>query len=85
MNDPKDKLPPASDKLLRKVRELGATEIEKRKEPISSPRFHELAADVTKKSREIMFSAVDEEDIGNQTERSDLTIDRVDADDERTG
>lgn len=77
VTDSNERLPNESDGLLKKVRELGELEIEKRKEPISSNRFHELAEDVTRRSRAIMNAAAAEEATGNDTERSDESIDDV--------
>ncbi len=77
-------MPRESDRLLRKVRELGELEMEKRTEQISSPRFHELARDVTRKSREIMYRAVEEESVGDETHPTDDTINDV-AEDQKAG
>ncbi|HEV7810553.1 MAG TPA: hypothetical protein VGO64_08135 [Candidatus Limnocylindrales bacterium] len=85
MSDPNHELPHESDRLLRKVRELGELEMEKRTEQISSPRFHELARDVTQKSREIMYRAVEEEQVGNESHSTDESIDDVAAEDQKAG
>jgi hypothetical protein len=86
MSDPNDQLPRESDRLLKKVRELGELEMEKRTEQISSPRFHELAKDVTRKSREIMYRAVEEERVGDESEPTDETMNDVAAtEDQKAG
>jgi hypothetical protein len=85
MSDANEQLPQESDRLLRKVRELGELEMEKRTEEISSPRFHELARDVTRKSREIMYRAVEEERVGDLSESSDRSINDVADEDQKAG
>jgi hypothetical protein len=78
MSDAKRDVTKRSDRLLEQVRELGELEIEKRSEPISSPRFHELARQVSAKAREIRGDASDQERVGNETERGSETIQDLD-------
>ncbi|HEV7811236.1 MAG TPA: hypothetical protein VGO64_11590 [Candidatus Limnocylindrales bacterium] len=75
MPDRKDQLPDESDRLLAKVADLRELERTKRTEPISSEAFHRLAKEITKKSREIMFAAREQELSGEQSERDDRSID----------
>jgi hypothetical protein len=55
-------------------------EVEKRKraEPISSPKFHALADEVDKVSRDVFRLARDEERLGDEIPRGSDTIDDVD-------
>ncbi len=80
MTDDHDELARDSDALLGKVADLRRLETAKRREPVSSPRFHELAEAVTAKAREIMYGAQAEELAGNRTERSSTSIDDVEPD-----
>jgi hypothetical protein len=57
VQDPEDELKEDSDFLLGQVADLHRLESQKRREPISSPRFHELADAVAAKAREIMYRA----------------------------
>ncbi len=75
MPDRKDELPDESDRLLAKVADLRELERTKRGEPISSEAFHRLAREITRKSREIMFAAREQELTGDQSERDDRSID----------
>lgn len=80
MTDDHDELARDSDSLLGKVADLRRLESEKRREPVSSRRFHELAEAVTAKAREIMYRAEVEELDGNQTDRSSTSIDDAQSD-----
>jgi hypothetical protein len=57
VHDREDELAEDSERLLGEVEDLQRLESEKRREPISSPRFHELADAVAAKAREIMYRA----------------------------
>jgi hypothetical protein len=57
-----------SDALLRAVRELHELEREKRGEEMSSPEFHEMAREITDKSRDVFRIAADEERAGDELE-----------------
>lgn len=81
MSDPNDEVRRDSDELLDRVAALRRLEQEKRRMPISSARFHELAEEVTAKARAIMYGAQDEGRHGNRTQRADITIDDVGAED----
>ena len=67
-----------SDELLDDVKQLRALEEEKRREPISSPGFHVIAEEITARSREIMKTALRQEELGNSAERGEETIEDVD-------
>ena len=54
-----------SDDLLEQLTILKALEVEKRDDPMSSPRFHELATEITEVSREIFSLARHEERAGD--------------------
>jgi hypothetical protein len=75
--EPKEHLPPESDRLLEQVADLRRMEQTKRTEPISSDEFHRLAKDITRKSHDIMYAAREEEETGDRTSRSDVSIDDV--------
>jgi len=77
MAEPKNDLGSESDLLLRRIADLRSLESEKRREPISSARFQELAEAVTAKAREIMYGARDEERSGNDAEPATTSIDDV--------
>lgn len=53
-------------------------ETEKRKQAISTPEFHRLAADITAKSRDVFRIASEQEAIGDETPHADVSIDDVD-------
>jgi hypothetical protein len=63
-----------SDRLLETLGEVRKLEVEKRQEEISTPRFHELAEEITEKSNEVFRSAYREEADGDATETSDRSI-----------
>lgn len=75
MSEPKRQIAKTSDDLIHDIDVLRDLEREKRGERISTPRFHELAADVTAKAREVMHSTLEEEALGEEAERGDETID----------
>jgi len=76
--DEKRDLTNRSNKLLEALRHLRATEKQKRDEPISSPRFHELADDAEKTSRRIFSIARQQERLGDEAPRGDETINDID-------
>src|SRR3954469_24800167 len=80
VTDPKERLADESDGFLQRLRELGELELAKRDEPISSPKFHRLAAEVSAKSREIAGQAARQEQTGNETERGEESIEDVEDD-----
>ena len=80
MKEPKRELAGRSDKLLDALRHLKDTEERKRKVPISTPAFHELANDVNATSREIFRIARDQDDLGDAIPTGSDTIDDVDRD-----
>ncbi|MFL5727699.1 MAG: hypothetical protein ACJ765_00510 [Chloroflexota bacterium] len=64
-----------SERLLDSLDELRSLEQEKRRERISTDRFHQLAEEVTEVASDIFRDASREEIDGNRTDRSDRTID----------
>ncbi len=80
MSEPKRELAGRSDKLLDALRHLKETEERKRKVPISTPAFHELANDVNATSREIFRIARDQDDLGDAIPTGSDTIEDVDRD-----
>jgi hypothetical protein len=58
--------PRTSDRLLNAIDDLKATERLKRQEPISTPRFLELAEQVTHKANEVSREATQQERQGDQ-------------------
>lgn len=77
MSQAKRALAGKSDEMLEALRELKATEARKRREPISTPMFHMLADDVYAQSRRIFRIAIQEDDLGNESERGVETIDDI--------
>jgi len=75
VSDPKRRIAKTSEELMQDIEILRDLERQKRREPISTPRFHELAEDVTTKSREVMNTSLEEEALGDAAERGDETID----------
>jgi len=80
LTDDHDELARDSDSLLGKVADLRRLETEKRREPVSSARFHELAEAVTARAREIMYGAKVEELAGDRADRSSTSIDEAESD-----
>jgi hypothetical protein len=67
-----------SDALLKAVRKLHDLEVEKRREEISTPEFHEKAREITDRSRDVFRIAADEERAGDEIESpQDKTTDDV--------
>lgn len=77
MSQAKRALAGKSDEMLEALRELKATEARKRREPISTPMFHMLADDVFAQSRRIFRIAIDEDELGDESERGVETIDDI--------
>ena len=78
--EPKKGEPAAKpDELLDALQRLKDAEERKRREPISSDRFHELAHEVDALSHEVFWLARDQRGIGDETDRADETIEDVDA------
>jgi hypothetical protein len=55
-----------SDALLEAVRTLHDLEREKRRQQMSSPEFHDMAREITARSREVFRVAADEERAGDE-------------------
>ena len=78
MDQDKRKLASRSNRLLDALRHVRDTENRKRHEPISTPKFHELADEVDRASREVFRLARDEERIGDEIPTGTDTIHDVD-------
>jgi hypothetical protein len=81
MSDAKRQLTDRSNRLLEALRGMREVEKRKRAEPISSPKFHALADEVDKASRDVFRLARDEERLGDEIPRGSDTIDDVDRQD----
>lgn len=81
MSQAKRALTGKSDEMLEALRELKATEARKRREPISTPMFHMLADDVYAQSRRIFRIAIQEDELGDESERGVESIDDIAAHD----
>jgi hypothetical protein len=67
-----------SDALLEAVRELHELEREKRGQKMSSPEFHDMAREITDRSRDVFRIAADEERAGDELDSpQDRTTDDV--------
>ena len=77
MADQEEELGDLSDRLLREVQAVRELERDKREAPISSPAFHRLADEIAARARRVFSIAAEEQATGDQTERSDETIDDV--------
>jgi hypothetical protein len=75
----RDELNDDSQDLLKALERLKATESDKRQEPISSPRFHDLAEDIVQQSRDIFSRAYREDRLGDDIPTGDATLDDVEA------
>jgi hypothetical protein len=78
----KRELADKSNRMLDKLRHLRDTENLKRKTPISTPTFHELANDVNATSREIFQIAHEQDRLGEAIPTGSQTIDDVEKRDE---
>jgi hypothetical protein len=78
VSDEKEELAKTSDEFLEDLHRLRDLEVEKRKEPISSDRFHELAEEVTETSRGIMNTVLKQERLGDEAEPGEASIEDVD-------
>ena len=72
-----EELRQSSDTLLRAVDRLRALEAQKREVPISTPRFHELADDVTDEARKIFRVAQLEDRQGDEMPTQPATIENA--------
>lgn len=77
MSQAKRALAGKSDEMLAALRELKVTEARRRREPISTPMFHMLADDVYAQSRRIFQIAIQEDELGDESERGVETIDDI--------
>lgn len=78
MTDQKRELTKRSNKLLDALRHLRETEKQKRNEPISSPKFHALADEVDKTSRQIFSIARQQDRLGEESPRGEESINDID-------
>jgi len=67
-----------SKRLLDGINELHALEKRKRQVDISTPAFHELATAITAKARDLFRMTTIEEELGDRTETSDVSMMDVD-------
>jgi hypothetical protein len=73
-----DQLDEDSQRLLRSIDEIRRLEREKRKEPMSTPRFHELARQVEQESKAVFEHSIVERKAGDDlSEPQGVTIDDV--------
>ena len=77
MSDEKQELAKSSNELLEDLRALRRLEGQKREEAISSDEFHELADEVTSTSRKIMKTVLKQEELGDEADRGDESIEDV--------
>ena len=80
MADQRRDLGRRSDKMLEAIDDLHGLESQKRDEVISTPPFHRLAEEITRKSREIFHMAYRQESVGDATPTSDESIRDIDED-----
>ena len=67
----------ASDRLLDEVRRLRAAEERKRQEPVSSPEFHRLAAEVEEQARAVWQTADEQRRLGLDADDGEESIDDI--------
>jgi hypothetical protein len=67
-----------SNRLLDALRRMRETEKRKRQEPISTPKFHELANEVDRASREVFRLAREQDELGEEIPTGRDTIADVD-------
>jgi hypothetical protein len=67
-----------SNRLLDALRRMREAENRKRQEPISTPKFHELANEVDRESREVFRLAREQDEIGEEIPTGKTTIADVD-------
>jgi hypothetical protein len=77
-SDPKRKLSERSAQILGAIDDLHQMETEKRRQPISTPQFHRLAEDISRKSRDVFRIAIDQEAIGDEAQRGEQSIEDID-------
>jgi hypothetical protein len=73
----KRKLRDRSAEILEAIDDLHQMETEKRRQPISTPQFHRLAEDITRKSRDVFRIAIDQEEIGDEAQRGEQSIEDI--------
>lgn len=77
MADPKRLLPNLSDRLISSAEAVKRLEERKRKIPVSTPEFHDLADEVERRARDVFRLADEEETVGDQVPTGPETIDDV--------
>ena len=75
--DPKRELGRRSNQILAAIDDLHDLESRKRRQPISTPRFHELADEVEERSRAVFRMAGEEEELGEVIETDGDSIEDV--------
>ena len=81
MSDDDAEIQEISDRLLAEVRRLRAAEERKRQEPVSSPAFHRLAAEVEEQARAVWQTADEQRRVGREAGHRDESIDDISAHD----
>lgn len=76
-DDKKAALAGRSDELIEAARSVQELEREKRRHPISTPGFHDLADRIQERSREVFRIAAEEERLGEEIPTDRETIDSV--------
>jgi hypothetical protein len=79
MSDDDAEVQATSDRLLAEVRRLRAAEERKRQEPVSSPEFHRLAAEVEEQARAVWQTADEQRRIGSNAGHREESIDDISA------
>lgn len=79
MSDDDAEIQATSDRLLAEVRRLRAAEERKRQEPVSSPEFHRLAAEVEEQARAVWQTADEQRRVGEEAGHREESIDDISA------
>ncbi len=77
MSDDDAEIQSTSDRLLAEVRRLHAAEERKRQEPVSSPEFHRLAAEVEEQARAVWHTADEQRRLAREAGHRDESIDDI--------
>ncbi len=79
MSDDDADIQATSDRLLAEVRRLRAAEERKRQEPVSSPEFHRLAAEVEEQARAVWQTADEQRRVAREAGHHEELIDDISA------
>jgi hypothetical protein len=77
MSDDDAEVQATSDRLLAEVRRLRAAEERKRQEPVSSPEFHRLAAEVEEQARAVWQTADEQRRVGREAGHREESINDI--------